>query len=274
MRRLLCGGWLPALLLMCGSPFATLGPGDTQPNFTLDEHGTSQQVNLCNDLSGKILVFDFFAEWCEYCNLASSELEPDIQQYYAALGGNPAHLPVQLVSINIDATAADATATNNYISEHGLQFVLDDPSSAVYDQYSAGGIPQFAIVDAAANTNSPQWQVLWTQTGYDSGDYTSFRSVIDSVTALMAGDANGDGKVDIQDLTIVLTYYGRTGMTWSQGDFQGDGRVDINDLTIVLANFGKGVASSAAMAPVPEPGTLALLSAVLVGLLAYAWRKR
>ncbi len=26
------------------------------------------------------------------------------------------------------------------------------------------------------------------------------------------GDANGDGKVDINDLTIVLTNYGKTGM--------------------------------------------------------------
>ena len=61
---------------------------------------------------------------------------------------------------------------------------------------------------------------------------------------LLPGDANGDGRVDINDLTIVLANFGQTGMTWSQGDFIGDGTVDINDLTIVLANFGYGVSAA------------------------------
>ena len=33
----------------------------------------------------------------------------------------------------------------------------------------------------------------------------------------LMGDANLDGKVDINDLTIVLAHYGQTGMTWSHG---------------------------------------------------------
>ncbi len=82
------------------------------------------------------------------------------------------------------------------------------------------------------------------------------------------------GKVDIQNPTIVLTDYGRTGMTWSQGDFQGDGRVDINDLTIVLSNFGKdvGLSAAAGTTPVPEPGTFLLLGIGAVGVLAW-WRR-
>ena len=47
----------------------------------------------------------------------------------------------------------------------------------------------------------------------------------------LPGDANGDGRVDINDLTIVLSHFGQTGMTWTQGEFTGDGTVDINDLT-------------------------------------------
>ena len=38
-------------------------------------------------------------------------------------------------------------------------------------------------------------------------------------------------------------------MTWSQGDFNGDGTVDINDLTIVLTNYG--IAASARRASWP-----------------------
>ena len=87
------------------------------------------------------------------------------------------------------------------------------------------------------------------------------------------GDANRDGTVDVNDLTIVLTNYGRkAGMSWSTGDFTGDGRVDIDDLTIVLANFrqtaGSGIKS------VPEPSTVALLLASAACSLAFAWRQR
>ena len=37
------------------------------------------------------------------------------------------------------------------------------------------------------------------------------------LTAAIPGDANGDGKVDINDLTIVLAHYNQTGQTWANG---------------------------------------------------------
>ena len=78
------------------------------------------------------------------------------------------------------------------------------------------------------------------------------------LTATLPGDANGDGKVDINDLTIVLSHYGQTGMSWGQGEFTGDGTVDINDLTIVLAHYGQSLGASGAgnLSDVPEPSTL------------------
>jgi probable HAF family extracellular repeat protein len=91
----------------------------------------------------------------------------------------------------------------------------------------------------------------------------------------IAGDANLDGTVDINDLTIVLANYGQTGMTWSQGEFTGDGTVDVNDLTIVLAHFGQSLGSPpAAMAAVPEPASLLLAAAGTLGLLVCAGRRR
>ena len=86
--------------------------------------------------------------------------------------------------------------------------------------------------------------------------------------AFLPGDANLDGKVDINDLTIVLAHYGQGGATWATGDFIGDGTVDINDLTIVLAHYSHTVGASAAdaLAAVPEPAALTLLlAAVLLG---------
>ena len=88
------------------------------------------------------------------------------------------------------------------------------------------------------------------------------------------GDANHDGTVDINDLTIVLAHYGTSGsplnVTNSEGDFNGDGKVDINDLTIVLAHYNQTIGASAAgIAPVPEPSAVVLFGVAVIGLLAF-----
>ena len=75
--------------------------------------------------------------------------------------------------------------------------------------------------------------ILLPVSGNPAADPSSTGFRIEST--LFPGDANGDGTVDINDLTIVLSNFGKTGMAWSQGEFTGSGTVDINDLTIVLA---------------------------------------
>ena len=108
--------------------------------------------------------------------------------------------------------------------------------------------------------------------GTDASGKTNQAFVIYS---LLPGDANADGKVDINDLTIVLAHYNQTGMTWSQGEFTGSGTVDINDLTIVLAHYNQTAGSSAAtLSAVPEPGTLVLIGLGALGLLGIAWRRK
>jgi hypothetical protein len=91
------------------------------------------------------------------------------------------------------------------------------------------------------------------------------------VTPALPGDANADGKVDVNDLTIVLTGYGTSGTIWNQGDFNNDTMVDVNDLTIVLTNYG--TTSSASIKTVPEPSCVVLLGIALFGQLAIALRR-
>jgi T5SS/PEP-CTERM-associated repeat protein/autotransporter-associated beta strand protein len=114
-----------------------------------------------------------------------------------------------------------------------------------------------------------------------------------AVTVKLAvyGDADLSGTVGASDLSTVLTNFGLPGV-WSTGDFDYSGVVGASDLSTVLTNFGQtlpsylnispyhlnadaiGVLTGAGIEVVPEPGTLILLAAGLIGLVAYVWRKR
>jgi hypothetical protein len=86
------------------------------------------------------------------------------------------------------------------------------------------------------------------------------------------GDANGDTKVDINDMAIVLANYAKTAWaTWRQGDFNGDGKVDINDMAIMLANYNK--TSGTGLTALPEPSSALLLVLGAITLLARVWRR-
>jgi hypothetical protein len=107
-------------------------------------------------------------------------------------------------------------------------------------------------------------------------DYGGGRTDYVSFGPAEPGDANLDGRVDINDLTIVLANFGQTGCAWSQGCMDGDptGTVDVNDLTLVLSNFGYGTTAGAGPAATPEPCALVLLLAALACLLARRPRLR
>ena len=72
------------------------------------------------------------------------------------------------------------------------------------------------------------------------------------------GDANFDGSVDDDDLSVLLANYWNDEAEWGSGDFSGDGFVADNDLSLLLANWTGSTAS------VPEPGTLSLLAVGVV----------
>jgi hypothetical protein len=59
-------------------------------------------------------------------------------------------------------------------------------------------------------------------------------------TGSTPGDANGDKKVGILDLSLVLSNFGKTSADWTEPrcDTNGDGKVTILDLSVVLSKYG------------------------------------
>lgn len=52
------------------------------------------------------------------------------------------------------------------------------------------------------------------------------------------GDVDDDGDVDLSDLAVLLSNFGRTDASRAEGDFDGDADVDLSDLAILLGSFG------------------------------------
>lgn len=74
------------------------------------------------------------------------------------------------------------------------------------------------------------------------------------------GDINGDGKVDVLDLSVLAAHYGQTGQTQSTGDLNGDGKVTVLDLSILAGAWGTSSASYVSGPGIAFPNHTAFVS--------------
>jgi hypothetical protein len=146
------------------------------------------------------------------------------------------------------------------------------------------------ITSGAAQADPSSLSVGWATNGeLPLGAYSVFRGeAVDANTILLRatriGDANLDGVVNDDDVTIVGATFGMTsGAVWALGDFDYDGDVDDDDVTLVSALYDPGAppvgGAAGAFQPVsitavPEPASwvLAVLAGFATGLIG--WRRQ
>ena len=76
---------------------------------------------------------------------------------------------------------------------------------------------------------------------------------IDAIKMVPRGDANMDGRVGSDDLSLTLANWGRE-TDWAGGEFSGVAPIDNDDLSLLLANW-----TDSGVSQVPGPATLLLL---------------
>ena len=161
---------------------------------------------------------------------------PVIGGFAAAAFSGVFGTPTTLTASNVTDSGSTITGVNFYRETNGTSGLQIGSDTLV----------------GAGTQNGTSWSVSAPTTGFVAGWYTYYAvatdalgvsSAVSSTTSLvpLLGDANLDGTVNIDDLTIVLANYDKTGMTWAQGDFNNSGTVDISDLSNVLANYGQSV---------------------------------
>ena len=204
-------------------------------------------------------------------------------------------------ALTIDGAASQLDlAANSLVIKYSGTSPLDQVAGWVRTGYNQGQWNGGGIVSSAAAVDQTVYAV-----GYMPNNpqvYTQFAGEpVDSSTVLArytyVGDVNLDGKVDDNDVTLMVLSYDRgatTGRYWFQGDIaRYDGRVDDNDITLLVLNYRRGIgqplgepadscggtlplpavsdfAADAGTSLVPEPATLALLA---LGGLALAARR-
>lgn len=67
----------------------------------------------------------------------------------------------------------------------------------------------------------------------------------------LPGDVNNDNKVDITDLSILLSYYNTS---YPAADFNSDGKIDVFDLSILLSHYNQSYTPPPPTPPPPPPG--------------------
>jgi len=195
-------------------------------------------------------------------------------------------------ALGIEEAAGSPTSRLD-VADNAMIIDYDDPGAsplqavtrwiaAGYDDKkwdSSGIVSTSAAADALRlGLGYAQNDLLFTRFSTFAGEDVDATSVLVKYTYL--GDVNLDGKVDDNDVTLMVIEYDRGRVsthTWQQGDISGyDGKIDDNDVTILVLNYGAGWKAGMGgtlggiSAAVPEPAALALLA---LGA-AVLWRRR
>ncbi len=157
-------------------------------------------------------------------------------------------IPVRGVDVTAVATLPNGQTLNMVLVDDGIEPDAV-PSDGIYtaalsNVNEAGGVLfEISAEHAGTGTTFPGELGLFTDAP-DTSDIVLPFSRVARTTAVVTccrADVNGDGRVDFEDLNVVLGGWGMTVPPYTGGDTDGRGTVDFRDLNAVLQAWGKGI---------------------------------
>src|SRR5262249_44439071 len=119
------------------------------------------------------------------CLPASRELETGVHQHFSARGGNANGIPVEVLSVNVEAENPERT--KEFMARAGLRQAYDDPEGRLLQQLGGEGLPFIVILDGHRSTADHfDWQVVHHQSGL--GGAEGIRAIINKIGEKMPMD--------------------------------------------------------------------------------------
>lgn len=136
---------------LAATAFAGVGKGQHAPDFSLPSL-KGPRVSLAS-MRGKVVVLDFWAQWCEPCK---KEL-PELQKISQEMGGKN----VVVIGVNIDKQRDNA---QRLVRQLGLTFPIGlDPAGSVAGTYDLPKMPTSFVIDQRG-------VVRYVHAGFDGAD--------------------------------------------------------------------------------------------------------
>ena len=151
-------------MLSASAAFAGVGKGQHAPDFALPSL-KGNKIAL-SSLKGKVVLVDFWAQWCEPCKKELPQLDR-LAKEYAGKG-------VVIVAVNIDKQRDNA---ERMVKQLGLSLdVLLDPAGSVASSYDLPKMPTSFVVDKKGI-------VRYINEGFDGPqDVARFKQELDDLT--------------------------------------------------------------------------------------------
>ena len=165
MKRTTIALALAAASAVSFAAYAAVTVGQRAPDFSLAKLAGGGNQSL-GSLRGKVVIVDFWAQWCEPCKRELPQLDR-LQKDYAQKN-------VVIVAINIDRQRENA---ERLVKQLGISLeVLLDPVGSVAATYDLPKMPTSFVVDRKGI-------VRYVHAGFEgSGDVEKFRTELDALT--------------------------------------------------------------------------------------------
>jgi peroxiredoxin len=151
-------------LFGAGVAFAGVTKGQRAPDFSLPTLGGARMS--LSSLRGKVVIVDFWAQWCEPCKRELPQLDKLAAEFSSK--------NVVILAINLDKTRENA---ERLAQQMGLKLpVLLDPAGSVAATYDLPKMPSSFIVDKRGI-------VRFVHEGFEgSADVARFKSELEELT--------------------------------------------------------------------------------------------